>query len=73
MFSKAYGNPRIITPYVKLTDQTAEYFTKYRKIIHDQIVVLDFEITNNIELQTINNVSLNIEDSQNSGFDFSSL
>ena len=71
MFSKAYGNPRIITPYVKLTDQTAEYFTKYRKIVHDQIVVLDFEITNTIELQTINNVSLNIEDSQNSGFDFS--
>ena len=71
MFSKAYGDPRIFTPYVKLTDQTAEYFTKYRKIVHDQIVVLDFEITNTIELQTINNISLDIGDSQNFGFDFS--
>ena len=70
MFRKLYGNPKIITPYKKLTDQTAEYFTKYSKIIHEQIVVLDFEITNTIELQSINNVSLDIEDSQNSGFDF---
>ena len=70
MFRKLYGNPKIITPYKKLTDQTAEYFTKYSKIIHEQIVVLDFEITNTIELQSINNVSIDIEDSQNSGFDF---
>ena len=61
MFRKLYGNPKIITPYKKLTDQTAEYFTKYSKIIHEQIVVLDFEITNTIELQSINNVSLDIQ------------
>ena len=32
-FSKVYGPPRIYSPYKKLTDETAEYLTKYRKIV----------------------------------------
>jgi len=70
MFSKVYGTPKIITNYKKLTEQTAEYFTRYRKIIHDSIVVFDFEITNTVELQTINNITMEIENLNNEGFDF---
>ncbi len=70
MFSKVYGTPKIITNYKKLTEQTAEYFTRYRKIIHDSIVVFDFEITNTVELQTINNITIEIENLNNEGFDF---
>ena len=61
MFSKIYGAPKIFTPYKKLTDQSAEYLTQYRKIVHDKIVVIDFEITNTIEFQIINDVSIDVE------------
>ena len=71
MFSKIYGTPRIYTPLKKLTDDpSAEYLTKYRKIVHDKIVVIDFEITNTVEFQTINNVSIEIDNLQSEGFDF---
>ena len=70
MFSKVFGAPKIYTPYRKLTQESAEYITKYRKIVHDKIVVIDFEITNTVELQTINNISLDISDLQSEGFDF---
>ena len=69
-FSKIYGPPRIYSPYKKLTDESAEYLTKYRKIVHDKIVVIDFEIKNTIEFQIINNVSIDIENLQSEGFDF---
>ena len=70
MFSKIYGVPKIFTPYKKLTDQSAEYLTKYRKIIHDKIVVLDLEITNTIEFQIINDVSIEVDNLTSNGFDF---
>ena len=70
MFNKIYGQPKIITPFKRLTDQTAEYLTSYRKIIHDKIVVIDFEITNTIELQLINKVSIEMDELESSGFDF---
>ena len=71
MFRKLYGTPRIETPLKKLTDDpSAEYLTKYRKIVHDKIVVIDFEITNTVEFQTINNVSIEIDNLQSEGFDF---
>ncbi|MCQ2815994.1 MAG: hypothetical protein MJ252_01900 [archaeon] len=70
-FAKIYGNPKVVTPFKKLTDQTAEYLTKYRKIVYDKAVIIDFEITNTIELQMINNVTIDIEDLESNGFDFS--
>ena len=70
MFPKVYGNPKIFTPYKKLTDQSAEYLTQYRKIVHDKIVVIDFEITNTIEFQIINDVSIDVENLSSEGFDF---
>ena len=70
MFPKVYGNPKIFTPYKKLTDQSAEYLTQYRKIVHDKIVVIDFEITNTIEFQIINDVSIEVENLSSEGFDF---
>ena len=71
MFSKIYGTPRLYTPLKKLTDDpSAGYLTKYRKIVHDKIVVIDFEITNTVEFQTINNVSIEIDNLQSEGFDF---
>ena len=69
-FSKIYGPPRIKSPYKKLTDESAEYLTKYRKIVHDKIVVIDFEIKNTIEFQTINNISIDVDNLQSEGFDF---
>ena len=69
-FSKVYGPPRIYSPYKKLTDETAEYLTKYRKIVYDKIVVIDFEIKNTIEFQTINNISIDVDNLQSEGFDF---
>ena len=69
MFTKIYGPPKVITPYKKLTDQSAEYLTKYRKIVHDKIVVMDFEITNTIEFQIINDVSLDMQMLNYEGFD----
>ena len=70
MFNKVYGSPKITTNYTRLTDQTAEYLTSYRKIIHDKVVVLDFEISNTIELQVINKVSIDIDELESTGFDF---
>ena len=70
MFPKIYGTPKIFTPYKKLTDQSAEYLTQYRKIVHDKIVVIDFEITNTIEFQIINDVSIEVENLTSEGFDF---
>ena len=70
IFSRLYGAPKIYTPYKKLTDESAEYLTKYRKIVHDKIVVLDFEIKNTIEFQTINNISIDVDNLQSEGFDF---
>ena len=70
IFSRLYGTPKIYTPYKKLTDESAEYLTKYRKIVHDKIVVLDFEIKNTIEFQTINNISIDVDNLQSEGFDF---
>ena len=70
MFSKVYGAPKIFTPYKKLTDQSAEYLTKYRKIVHDKIVVIDLEITNTIEFQIINDVSIEVDNLTSNGFDF---
>jgi len=70
MFSKIYGAPKILTPYKKLTDQSAEYLTQYRKIVHDKIVVIDLEITNTIEFQIINDVSIDIDNLTSEGFDF---
>ena len=70
MFPKIYGSPKIFTPYKKLTDQSAEYLTQYRKIVHDKIVVIDFEITNTIEFQIINDVSIEVENLTSEGFDF---
>ena len=70
MFSKIYGAPKIFTPYKKLTDQSAEYLTQYRKIVHDKIVVIDFEITNTIEFQIINDVSIDVDNLTSEGFDF---
>ena len=69
MFTKIYGPPKVITPYKKLTDQSAEYLTKYRKIVHDKIVVMDFEITNTIEFQIINDISLDMQMLNYEGFD----
>ena len=43
MFPKVYGNPKIFTPYKKLTDKSAEYLTQYRKIVHDKIIVIDLK------------------------------
>ena len=73
MFPKIYGPPKIYTPYKKLTDQSAEYLTKYRKIVHDKIVVMDFEITNTIEFQIINDVTLDMQTISNEGFDLEKL
>ena len=70
VFNKAYGSPKIMTHYTRLTDQTAEYLTSYRKIIHDKVIVLDFEVTNTIELQVINKVSLDVDELESAGFDF---
>ncbi len=70
IFSKIYGPPKIYTPFKKLTDESAEYLTKCRKIVHDKIVVIDFEIKNTIEFQTINNISIEVENLQSEGFDF---
>ena len=71
MFPKVYGPPKIFTPFNKLTDDpSAEYLTKYRKIVHDKIIVIEFEITNTVEFQTINNVSIEIDNLQSEGFDF---
>ena len=42
MFKKYYGTPKIITNYKKLNEQTVEYFTRFRKIIHDSIIIFDF-------------------------------
>ena len=70
VFSKVYGQPKIKTPYKKLTDESAEYLTRYRKIVHDKIVVIDFEIKNTIEFQTINNITIDIDNLQSEGFDF---
>ena len=70
VFSKVYGQPKIKTPYKKLTDKSAEYLTRYRKIVHDKIVVIDFEIKNTIEFQTINNITIDIDNLQSEGFDF---
>ena len=69
-FSKLYGPPRIYSPYNKLTDETAEYLTKYRKIVYDKIVVIDFEIKNTIEFQTINNISKDVDNLQSEGLYF---
>ena len=54
----------------RIHEAAAEYLTKYRKIVHDKIVVIDFEITNTVEFQTINNVSIEIDNLQTEGFDF---
>ena len=70
MFSKIYGEPKIFTSFKKLTDQSAEYLTQYRKIVHDKIVVIDFEITNTIEFQIINDVSIEVDNLTSEGFDF---
>ena len=70
MFPKIYGPPKIFTPYKKLTDQSAEYLTQYRKIVHDKIVVIDFEITNTIEFQIINDISIDVDNLTSEGFDF---
>ena len=70
MFPKIYGPPKISTPYKKLTDQSAEYLTQYRKIVHDKIVVIDFEITNTIEFQIINDISIDVDNLTSEGFDF---
>ena len=70
MFPKIYGLPKIFTPYKKLTDQSAEYLTQYRKIVHDKIVVIDFEITNTIEFQIINDISIDVDNLTSEGFDF---
>ena len=70
MFPKIYGTPKIFTPYKKLTDQSAEYLTQYRKIVHDKIVVMDFEITNTIEFQIINDISIDVDNLTSEGFDF---
>ena len=70
MFPKIYGTPKIFTPYKKLTDQSAEYLTQYRKIVHDKIVVIDFEITNTIEFQIINDISIDVDNLTSEGFDF---
>ena len=70
MFHKIYGTPRIYTPFKKLTDDpSAEYLTKYRKIVHDKVIVIDFEITNTVEFQTINNVTIEVDNLQQEGFD----
>ena len=66
MFKKYYGTPKIITNYKKLNEQTVEYFTRFWKIIHDSIIIFDFEITNTVELQT----TIEIENLNNEGFDF---
>ena len=39
-------------------------------MVHDKIVVIDFEIKNTIEFQTINNISIDIDNLQSEGFDF---
>ena len=70
MFPKIYGTPKIFTPYKKLTDQSAEYLTQYRKIVHDKIVVIDFEIINTIEFQIINDISIDVDNLTSEGFDF---
>ena len=70
MFPKIYGEPKIFTPYKKLTDQSAEYLTQYRKIVHDKIVVIDLEITNTIEFQIINDVTIEVDNLTFEGFDF---
>ena len=70
MFPKIYGPPKIFTPYKKLTDQSAEYLTQYRKIVHDKIVVIDFEIINTIEFQIINDISIDVDNLTSEGFDF---
>ena len=70
MFPKIYGEPKIYTPYKKLTDPTAEYLTQYRKIVHDKIVVIDLEITNTIEFQVINDVTIEVGNYTPGGFDF---
>ena len=70
MFPKIYGPPKMFTPYKKLTDQSAEYLTQYRKIVHDKIVVIDFEITNTIEFQIINDISIDVDNLTSEGFDF---
>jgi len=70
MFHKIYGTPRIYTPFKKLTDDpSAEYLTKYRKIVHDKVIVIDFDITNTVEFQTINNVTIEVDNLQQEGFD----
>ena len=70
MFHKIYGTPRIYTPFKKLTDDpSAEYLTKYRKIVHDKVIIIDFEITNTVEFQTINNVTIEVDNLQQEGFD----
>ena len=70
MFPKIYGTPKIFTPYKKLTDQSAEYLTQYRKIVHDKIVVIDFEIINTIEFQIINDISIDVDNLTSEGFDY---
>ena len=70
IFRKIYGDPKIYTSYKKLTNESAEYLTKCRKIIHDKIIVIDFEIKNTIEFQTINNISIEIDNLQSEGFNF---
>jgi coatomer protein complex subunit gamma len=70
IFRKIYGDPKIYTAYKKLTNESAEYLTKYRKIIHDKIIVIDFEIKNTIEFQTINNISIEVDNLQSEGFNF---
>lgn len=69
-FAKIYGIPKQVTAFKKLTDQSAEYLTKFRKIVYDKAVIIDFEITNTIELQMINNVKIEIENLESNGFDF---
>ena len=69
-FAKIYGIPKEVTAFKKLTDQSAEYLTKFRKIVYDKAVIIDFEITNTIELQMINNVKIEIENLESNGFDF---
>ena len=70
MFSKIYGQPKNITDFKPLTNNTAEYPTAYRKIVHDKIVVIDFTVKNSIELQQLNKVSIDIEELKSEGFDF---
>ena len=64
-FYKKFGLPRHCTLFQRLNDQYAEYVVSLRKIVYEDVVILDFEITNTMDDFNLKKVSLDITEVSN--------